>query len=492
MSLTSGSFAIFLAVTLGLYWTAGRRRTPRLIVLTLAGYAFYAGFNIYPALAESGGAFFTDIRFYFFFLLLFVSLVDFGIARRIARARGAGAKRSWLALSVVIDLSLLASFKYLDFLIENLVLVCGWAGVDTDLRPLWLPLPVGISFYIFQTLSHTIEVYRGRAQPAGTLLDHLCYLAFFPRLVAGPIVRSGEFLPQLAPRPAMDRSTLGLALFLLISGFTKKLVFADALALNLVDRVFDLPRMYSTPEVLLAIYGFTVQIYCDFSGYTDLALGLALLFGLRLPENFDFPYQAADLREFWRRWHMTLSRWLRDFLYISLGGARVSGAWKIYRNLMITMLLGGLWHGAGWTFVIWGGLHGAGLAVTRMHQRRRGRRGRAPSASPLLRALKVLFTFHFVVLAWVFFRADSLGAVADLWRAAAFWSFTLQNVEWSTLVLLGAAAGLMWFPRGAYLRVREFYRGLPIWGQLLLAALAGYGIYRLTGGEMTEFVYEQF
>jgi D-alanyl-lipoteichoic acid acyltransferase DltB (MBOAT superfamily) len=477
MPLTNPTFLVFLAVTLAAYWALAGSRVGRTLVLTAAGYVFYAWFNPY-CLA----------------LLIGISLSDHAIARRIAARRAAGrSSRAWVALPVVLDLSLLAAFKYAGFAMENLGELAAALGSTWTPPAFAPPLPIGISFYVFQSLAYVIEVHRGKTAPAESVLDYLAHMAFFPRLVAGPIVRAGEFLPQLAARPSMDREKFGLALFLIATGLVKKLLIADALALNLVDRVFDFPRMYSATEVLLAAYAFTLQIYCDFAGYTDLALGTALLFGVRLPGNFDFPYQSASVREFWRRWHITLSTWLRDFLYVSLGGARVAPG-RIYVNLMITMLLGGLWHGAGWTFVLWGGLHGLALCATRLRQRVRERRGGRPIG--WLAPVKVVLTFHFVALAWVFFRADSFAALTDL-KDALVYGITARvlntdNVDPRTWMLLAAGVAGMWFPRAVYLKARDAYTRLPLWAQLPLAALAGYAIWRLAAGGMTQFVYEKF
>ena len=362
MNFASPEFAVFFAVTLAVYWLAARWHAPRVALLTVTGYLFAASFDpdlFYYILGQAPPerTLADAVRLLPVYLgpLAAVTGIGFAIVRRMARAKTSGGRRGWLVLSVSLDLALLAVFKYLDFFIRSVVAIGDWVGVGIDIAPIGLPHPVGISFYVFQSIAHAVEVYRGVTPAASSLLDFAAYHAFFPRLVAGPIARPGELLPQLRERPTIDRRAFGLAVFFLLTGLAKKLVVVESLKLNLTDRVFDFPLMFSTPEVLIALFGYSIQIYCDFSGYTDIALGLALLFGISLPANFDFPYQARSVREFWRLWHKTLSFWLRDFLYISLGGSRTAPAWKVYRNLMVTMLLGGLWHGAGWWFIVWGG-----------------------------------------------------------------------------------------------------------------------------------------
>ncbi len=317
-----------------------------------------------------------------------------------------------LAITVALNLGFLGFFKYWNFAIENghllaAVLTGGHgapAGAGDALKVL-LP-PVGISFFTFESMSYVIDVYRGELQPHRSYLRYLLFVAFFPHLVAGPIVRPRDLLPQLERKPSLTREMGGEALFLIALGLIKKLVISDQLSSNLVDRVFERPASFSAIEVLAGVYGYAVQIYCDFSGYTDIAIGSALLLGVRFPLNFDAPYQATNIADFWRRWHISLSTWLRDYLYIPLGGNRGS-AWKTYRNLMLTMVLGGLWHGASWTFVFWGFLHGLGLGITRAWERRRGPAARAAWGGVLGRVVGTLLTFHYVCLAWIFFRAPT-------------------------------------------------------------------------------------
>src|SRR4051812_19659337 len=306
-------------------------------------------------------------------------------------------RRKWIvAAAVTLDLLVLAVFKYYGFFVENVDDALRPAGLDLPLPLLTIALPVGVSFFTFQAISYVVDVKRRLVEPAA-LVDVAVYLSFFPHLVAGPIVRAREFLPQLAAPRDSNRVAVGSGLALIGLGLVKKVVIADYLARTVVDPVFAVPQAYAGPDAWLAAYGYTAQIYCDFSGYTDIAIGLALLLGYVFPQNFRSPYRATGFRDFWRRWHMTLSRFLRDFLYIPLGGNR-GGRAKTYRNLLITMVLGGLWHGAAWPFVLWGAFHGVGLIA----EHALGGRLRAPGW------LRWLVTFHLIVLGWILFRSQSL------------------------------------------------------------------------------------
>ncbi|MGO9340901.1 MAG: MBOAT family O-acyltransferase [Acidimicrobiales bacterium] len=303
-------------------------------------------------------------------------------------------------------LGLLGWFKYYTFLAVNLDNLTHHL-FNLNVLPLKeVLLPVGISFYTFMALSYVIDVYR-KAFPPARPVDLAVYLSFFPHLVAGPIVRGPELLPQIRHKRDPRHIDFGRAAWLIAAGLFKKMVISAYISSSIVDPVFGSPHTHSNIEILFAIYGYAIQIYADFSGYTDIAIGVALLLGFRFPLNFDGPYTAVSLQDFWRRWHMTLSRWLRDYLYIPLGGNKGSEG-RIARNIMITMLLGGLWHGAGWTFVFWGGYHGVGQVVGRWRRSRRTALGLAPDTSKGRRVLERVATFHLVCLGWVFFRATSM------------------------------------------------------------------------------------
>lgn len=342
-------FAVFFAVVLPLSWLLMPHATAWKLFILAASYFFYA---------------YADVRFVL--LLLLSTAINQTAAKLLARWRDGRI----LATALVMDLGLLGWFKYYGFFALQIDNTLADLGLKTPLPLLQITLPVGISFFTFQAMSYVIDVWRGRVEPTSTI-DFAVYESFFPHLVAGPIVRASEFLPQLSGPRDPRRVPVTAAVFLIVGGLFKKVVLADLLATRLVDPVWATPGQHSSAEVLAAVYGYAVQIYCDFSAYSEIAIGLALLLGFRFPDNFNRPYSAVSLQDFWRRWHMTLSRWLRDYLYVPLGGSR-RGRRRTYSNLLITMVLGGLWHGAAWTFVLWGSMHGAGLAVERRWQERRG------------------------------------------------------------------------------------------------------------------------
>lgn len=379
------TFAAFFAVVLPVGWALRGRPTAWKLFMLAASYWFYAAW---------------DARF----VLLLAAMT---VGNKVAAAANARARRRWakrLAVTgaLVLDLGVLSFFKYYDFFTDSLERNLGLSSPALD-----IVLPVGISFFTFQAISYVVDVHRGKTEPAG-LLDFAVYLSFFPQLVAGPIVRATEFLPELTAARRPDRVETGRAVQLIGRGLFKKVVISDFLARAIVDDAFGAPGEYGAIDVLFGIYGYAVQIYADFSGYTDMAIGIALLLGFRFPQNFDRPYAAVSIQDFWRRWHMTLSRWLRDYLYIPLGGSR-GGKLATYRNLLITMGLGGLWHGAAGAFVVWGLYHGAGLAVERLAAEGRGRwiwRERRDQDGGWLGRL---VTFHFVCGGWVLFNSGTLG-----------------------------------------------------------------------------------
>jgi alginate O-acetyltransferase complex protein AlgI len=441
-------FAAFFAVVFAVSWRLmPHQRAWRRFILA-ASYFFYGC---------------ADWRFVL--LLIASTVVNHVAAAVVARERAARARKTALAGAIVFDLGVLGVFKYFDFFIGSVNQMLGVFGLGAPLQLLNIALPVGVSFYTFQAISYVTDVYRGRC-PLARPMDYAIYASFFPHLVAGPIVRPGEFLPQLAAPRDPARIPAARALSLIAGGMFKKVVLADLLATRIVDPVFGAPAAHSGAEAAAAIYGYAVQIYCDFSGYTDMAIGLALLLGFRFPANFERPYAATSLQDFWRRWHMTLSRWLRDYLYVPLGGNR-RGRVRTYLNLMLTMLLGGLWHGAAWTFVIWGGIHGAGLAAQRWWS---GRRPAGPQAegepeqrrpgSLLRRAACWLVTFHLVCLAWVFFRAPDLGtAFTLLGRLATAGPAPLVTPSVILVIITGLATQL---PRpGSWRQLRDRFVLLP-------------------------------
>jgi D-alanyl-lipoteichoic acid acyltransferase DltB (MBOAT superfamily) len=349
------SFAAFFAVVLPVSWLLMPHRVRWRLFMVGASWFFYgaADWRFVPLLAGS-------------------TVVNHFFARRIYHATGP-VKRTWTVAAVTTNLAVLAWFKYIGFLSLSLQSGLRFVGIGARVPLPEVLLPVGISFFTFQALSYVIDTYRGKIEPV-SLLEFGVYLSFFPHLVAGPIVRATEFLPQIKEKISPRHVDVGKAFWLISLGLFKKVVIASYLGTYAADPLFGFPRQHAGFEALFGVYAYAIQIYADFSGYTDIAIGLALLLGIEFPQNFNAPYAAASLQDFWRRWHMTLSRWLRDYVYIPLGGSR-KGRARTYVNLMITMLLGGLWHGAAWTFVAWGGLHGAGLAFERW-------RGERPTPDP--------------------------------------------------------------------------------------------------------------
>ncbi|WP_433931384.1 MBOAT family protein [Sorangium cellulosum] len=488
----------FAAVFVGSWALARFARTSanraRLVFLLLVSYGFYAAW---------------DWRY--LPLIFASSTVDFLLARAIARESRPRARRAMLIATVALNLGFLGFFKYWNFAIENAAalraLLTGEpTTVGTAFRVL-LP-PVGISFFTFESMSYVIDVYRGELRPHKSYLRYLLFVAFFPHLVAGPIVRPRDLLPQFERAPSLTREQGGEGMFLVAIGLVKKVVLSDQLALNLVDRVFERPENYSALEVLAGVYGYAAQIYCDFSGYTDIAIGSALLLGVRFPKNFDAPYKARNLADFWRRWHISLSTWLRDYLYIPLGGNRGSEL-ATYRNLMITMLLGGLWHGASWNFVFWGFLHGLGLAVTRAFQRAVRRRrsgaegegagevaGRASASPSLLRfplhALCVLLTFHYVCFAWIFFRVPTFSQAVLILRQIGTLTTFHPNLPPVLVALLGAALLSHYVPERLYERARASFIAAPAPLQGALLFLVAVGLHEAASATAVPFVYFQF
>lgn len=423
-----------------------------------------------------------DMRF--LFLLFEVSIVSYGLGLWLEKDLTKTKKKMILVLGIVFNLSVLLFFKYFGFFLHNVSSLLTSLGLAREI-PLWeVLLPMGISFFTFQSMSYIIDVYRGEIKANRSLLDLLLYISFFPQLVAGPIVRAKDFLPQLKkPRP-MTHAGVSRALTLIALGLFKKVILAHYIYLFLVEPAFSDPDRYGGLDLLLGAYGYAIQIYCDFSAYSDMAIGFAYLLGFEFQKNFDRPYLAKSLTEFWHRWHISLSQWLRDYLYIPLGGNR-AGRLFTYRNVMITMLLGGLWHGAQWTFVIWGGLHGLWLCAERGL--------RSLHKEPILSPIQQWFlTFHFVCLCWVFFHSDSLETALDYLMGLTRLKepsvlVTPLNVSLLTLGFLGHV-----LPRRRLVRVVRWWRAraLPLQGSM--ASLALVIISALGPGTMAPFIYFRF
>ena len=459
MGLAAGSstYFIFVAAVFFVYWAAPQTRLLRLGVILLANYYFCARFGLfYLALIPACGT------------------ADFLVGLGLMRFRHAGVRRALVGVSVAMNLALLVGSRHMGAVIGPM----GWD---------WA-FPLGVSFYTLQALTYTLDLYRRDAEGTTSLLAHLSAVSFFPTLQAGPITRVSELIRQFAERRPLDRMEGGRALFLIGLGLLKKVCIADLLAENLVNRVFDTPKLYSGAEVLVAVYAYSLQLYFDFSGYTDIARGSAQLLGIRLPLNFDRPYRSANLTEFWRRWHISFSNWLRDYLYFSLPGKRT----KVmpYVNLVITMLLGGLWHGFTWTFAIWGLLHGAGLAATRAYMVWRGRRTEPPAV--WRHALAVFGTWQFVCLTWIFFRAGSMTNALDVLGRVASLSVSFENVTAPFAAAMLLAGATFFLPKQWYGRAMERFAACPFYvhaGALAAVALA---LRYWSAGGTAAFVYSRF
>jgi len=494
MLFNSALYGFFLVAAYAVFWLFGPARPWRTLFLVAASYAFYFYGTLDAAREQEvplGPMAWSALCLA---IIVVGSTLDFGIGLALSRTERPAARRALLLCSIVYYLGVLGLFKYWNFGVDSVVAALRALGVAVKPVHLRLVLPFGISFFTFETMSYTIDVYRREIQPSRRYLDYLLFVCFFPHLVAGPIVRPHQMLPQLARPPAYDASAQARGLFRIAVGLAKKIAIGDVLAAGIVGRVFDNPERYSSIEVLVAVYAYAIQIYADFSGYTDVALGSAALFGYQLPENFDKPYLASDLQDFWRRWHISLSTWLRDYLYIPLGGSRGS-SWMTYRNLMITMLLGGLWHGASWNFVIWGALHGGALAVTRMWQRWRGARApdaAPPGRSPAWAAIAMLATFHYVCFAWIFFRAPTFGHASLLLERIARGTWGTTNLPLRVVLVLAVGFAAHAFPRRWLDALRERFVITPSWVQGLVLAAAAYGIHLAAGAKAEPFVYGQF
>jgi D-alanyl-lipoteichoic acid acyltransferase DltB (MBOAT superfamily) len=446
------TFALFLVIVMITSWALRPHRRTWKWSLLIASWVFYAWW---------------DWRF----VILLIAMICITHLSAAAMSTWPGAQQPWLVLGIGADLAILAFFKYYGFFVTSLQSLLGQFGLSPQIPLFEVILPIGISFYTFESIAYLVELRRGDVERFA-LLDLAVYLSFFPKLLSGPITRGSEFGPQLShPSSATDLDG-ATAFWLLGRGLFKKVVIASYLATAITDGVFTTPGQYTSLEVLAGIYGYTALIYVDFSAYTDMARGMAMLLGFHLAENFRSPYIAASTREFWTRWHMTLSRWLRDFLYqpLVLTGSR--GRVARMRNLMVVMLLAGLWHGPAWTFALWGGMHGAALVFDRLRRERRRALGRKPIPSTgWVKVRRRFLTFQFLAFAWVFFRADSVGAAFDV--LARLGSFgPAPAVTPLLIIVLVAVFALQYFPEGWSARAHAGFRRVgPVAQTLSLGAL---------------------
>lgn len=462
-------FAAFFAIVFAVTWLLNNQNDPKKWFLVAASYLFYAAWN--PN---------------YLFILFGSSLGNYLLALWMGSLPDGRARKWLLAFGVAANLGLLGVFKYYNFFVANVDNLLSSLGVQSSLPFLEVALPVAISFITFHALSYLIDVYRRELQPTRSLVDLLFYISFFPHLVAGPIVRAKDFLSQTTHRSEPENIRLAFAVFLILGGLFKKVIVANYLSTGFVDDVFQNPTAYSSADLWLAMYGYALQIYCDFSAYTDIAIGVANLLGYRFPQNFNQPYRALSIQDFWRRWHITLSSWLRDYLYKPLGGSHYGIAWTCFA-LMVTMLLGGLWHGASWNFVIWGATHGVALVVERLL----GFTGK-DGARRLPPVIAWLVTFHFVCFAWIFFRSQTLDAALNYLRVMfSFQSFAVTVTPLVALMFVfGALTQIIpdrmqeraevWYDR-ASLTVKIAIPVIVIW---LIAAASPDGV--------PPFIYFQF
>jgi D-alanyl-lipoteichoic acid acyltransferase DltB (MBOAT superfamily) len=475
MLFTSGTYYAFLIAVFFVYWAVAARVRLRVGLLVAASCFFYA--------VIGGRA----------LLLLFaISGIDFTTTRLMPRF--ADRRRRWrlLAISLAIDVGALCVFKYANFFIESAAGAGSVFGIRIPEAHLNIVSPIGISFFIFQSLAYVIDVYRKDAEPATSYADYLAFVSFFPTIVAGPILRARQLLPQLRTRLALDSTTGGQALFLIAIGLIKKIAIADYLSANLVDRVFDFPERFSSLEALAAVYSYALQIYADFSGYSDIAIGSAMLLGFKLPVNFDAPYRSANLPEFWRRWHITLSTWLRDYVFYSIAGRRARNATLLYCAVVLTMLVGGLWHGPAWTFVVWGSLHGLGLAAARGWTNLRRRFAFRARPTRWSQPLAVIMTFHFVCFAWIFFRADSLQSALALLRQLSKVTVDTSNLPIPVVLLVTLGFAAHWRPDRLSDLARDGFVRLPATAQACVLFALAVGLYFLASTDVVPFIYSRF
>ncbi len=429
----------------------------------------------------------------YFLLLIALSISDFSLGNLIASSAKRGWRKFFVATSVSINLLMLCYFKYTGLLSES---INALLGGDLDFGVIFLP--IGISFFTFQSMSYTIDIYRGNIAPLRRWSDYLFFLSFFPQAVAGPIVRAKDFIPQIERNPvSVSREELGRGVFLIAMGLLKKGVISDYISLNFVDRIFDAPLLYTGLENLVGVYGYALQIYCDFSGYSDIAIGIALLLGFHFNDNFRHPYRSATITEFWRRWHISLSSWLKDYLYISLGGNR-RGKLRTYINLMITMLLGGLWHGASWSFVAWGAIHGVALSIHKaVMSRWPSFKASGEQMQPWRRIVGRIVTFNIVSLSWIFFRADNFGVAMDL-LTQIFHSFNgsiLLDFVWGyrlSLSMIAIGYGVHLLSDKWHDRLCTRFIALPYWLYPVTLTAIIWLIMQLRSGEVQPFIYFQF
>ncbi len=455
MQFTSTTYFIFLIAVFFAFWLTKPKWRIGLVLL-VSGF-FYAQAGSKPLI-----------------LLLAIATSDFLLARFMHRSEQPRTRKLLLFTSLFMDVGTLCFFKYAGFFNLNII------------------MPLGLSFFVFQSIAYVVDVYRKTTEPARNLLEYCAFLSLFPSIVAGPINRAKQLLPQFRNSVPLTPERGGQALFLIAVGLIKKIAIADYLRTNFVDRVFDFPERFSSLEMLAAIYGYAIQIYADFSGYSDIAVGSALLLGITLPLNFNAPYRAQDLPEFWRRWHITLSTWLRDYVFFSITSLRKRSTALLYVGLIATMLIGGIWHGAAWTFGVWGLLHGVGLAIVRGVETLRKRFGWQATNSIWSNAGAVLLTFHFVCLTWVFFRADSFPQAFAVFRSLGTFTTNTENLPLPIVLIIALTFAAQWLPDNWGSQLQRGFAWLPAPAQAMLLAGLAMGLYLIASSDVVPFIYARF
>ncbi len=465
-------FVLFFVVVLLLSALLSRHRSLRHLLLLVASYVFYMAWNSL-----------------YLVLIVFSTLLDYWVGAAIHASQSPRLRRALLSVSLIGNLGLLGVFKYYGFFVDNLEHLLAVVGVTVSAPVLHVILPVGISFYTFQSLSYTLDIYWRRIPPARSLLEFSLFVAFFPQLVAGPIVRAREFLPQLETTPKVSEDIASSGLYLFLKGMFKKVVFADLMGVMLVDPVFERPGAYGSIWMLLAILGFKLQIYCDFSGYSDMAIGCGRMLGYRLPVNFRSPYKAASVREYWTRWHISMGSWFRDYVFFPLGGSRGSPL-RVSFNILATFLLVGLWHGASWTFVIWGGYYGVVICLERLLAPHR----HTPADAAVVwrtRLPRVFLTLFLTTIASAIFRVADLKQLGAVFHAIVTPTSWNANVEWVVLLVFVAAAVTHFLPERSKEGVEMIFVRLPALVQAIALVLVLI-IVRLAMTQANPFYYFQF
>ncbi len=470
----TGLFFLLFVAFLGIYRLLRAHRTVKMIFVILFSLYFY-----YKSSAS------------YCFILLGVCVSDFVLGILMGKARKNWVKRIIVTLNVVINVGMLVYFKYFNLLLET---ISNFSVTKFD--ALDIILPAGISFFTFRSISYIVDIYRGDIKPCRNFLDYTFFLTFFPPLLAGPVVRAKDMLPQVSANPVADKAMVSEGLFLIIAGLIKKVVVADFISGNFVDRIFDNPSLYSGFENLMGVYGFAIQLYCDFSGYSDMAIGIALLLGYRFKDNFRSPFKSQSPTEFWRRWHISLSTWLRDYVYIPMGGNRCSKP-RAYFNQFATMVVGGLWHGASWMYVIWGALHGLLLVIHKslksllpaLPEHKKGAWWRV--------SFNVFLTFNLVALVFVFFRMRSLEQAQQM-AHQIFHDFHLgiapQFIAGYFTIILACLLGyfMHMMPGDWTQKFKELFKRFPFWTQAIIVAIVILIVIQVRQSDIVPFIYLQY